>query len=147
VAVGIGAEVELPVGGCSDLSAVGGGCGPLLLRGRVTCVSDGRFTVRGPVFTGQKVALGQTAVLDTGRLKLIVSEGRCEPLDLDMFRFVGIEPAEQRYLIIKSNIQYRPTFGAIARHVLECNGAGFPSADHTRFGYQRITRPLHPFDL
>jgi microcystin degradation protein MlrC len=146
VEAGVGAEVELPVGGCTDLQAVGGGCGPLVLRGRVTRVSDGRFTVRGPVFTGQLVALGRTAVLDTGRLKLVVSEGRCEPLDLAMFRFVVIEPEEQRCLIIKSKIQYCPTVGAIASHVLDCNGAGFASLDHTRFRYRKIARPLHPFD-
>jgi microcystin degradation protein MlrC len=146
VEAGVGADVELPVGGCTDLTAVGGSCGPLVLRGRVTRVSDGRFTVRGPVFTGRQVALGRAAVLDTGRLKLVVSEGRCEPLDLAMFRFVGIEPEDQRFLIIKSKIQYRPTFGAIAGHVLECNGAGFASLDHTRFRYRKITRPLHPFD-
>jgi microcystin degradation protein MlrC len=146
VEAGVGAEMELPIGGGTDLAAAGGSCGPLVLRGRVTHVSDGRFTVRGPVFTGQQVALGRTAVLDTGRLKLVVSEGRCEPLDLAMFRFVGIEPTEQRYLIIKSKIQYRPTFGAIAAQVLDCNGAGFASLDHTRFRYRKITRPLHPFD-
>jgi microcystin degradation protein MlrC len=146
VEAGVGAEVELSVGGGTDLAGVGGSCGPLVLRGRVTRVSDGRFTVQGPVFTGHEVALGRTAVLDTGRLKLVVSEGRCEPLDLAMFRFVGIEPADQRYLIIKSKIQYRPTFGAIASSVLECNGAGFASLDYTRFRYRKITRPLHPFD-
>ena len=146
VEAGVGAEVEMPIGGATDLAAVGGSRGPLVLRGRVACVSDGRFTVQGPVFTGQQVALGRTAVLDTGRLKLVVSEGRCEPLDLAMFRFVGIEPTERRYLIIKSKIQYRATFGVIASHVLDCNGAGFASVDHTRFRYRKITRPLHPFD-
>lgn len=98
------------------------------------------------MFTGQQVALGRTAVLDTGRMKLVVSENRCEPLDLAMFRFVGIEPTAQRVLIIKSKIQYSPTFGAIAAHVLDCNGAGFASLDHTRFRYRAIPRPLHPFD-
>ena len=142
----VGAELELQVGGATDLTSVGGSCGPLMLRGRVTAVSDGRFVVRGPVFTGQEVALGRTAVLDTGRMKIVVSEGRCEPLDLAMFRFVGIEPAEQRYLIIKSKIQYRPTFGAVASHVLECNGAGFASLDHTRFRYRKVTHPIHPLD-
>ena len=79
-------------------------------------------------------------------MKLVVSEGRCEPLDLAMFRFVGIEPTEQRYVIIKSKIQYRPTFGAVASHVLDCNGAGFASLDHTKFRFERITRPLYPID-
>jgi microcystin degradation protein MlrC len=42
--------------------------------------------------------------------------------------------------------QYRSTFGAIARHVLECNGSGVASLDHTRFRYRRISRPLQPSD-
>lgn len=45
---GVGAEVELEMGGGTDLAAVGGSCGPLTLRGRVTCVSEGRFVVEGP---------------------------------------------------------------------------------------------------
>jgi microcystin degradation protein MlrC len=146
IAAGVGATVELTIGGKTDFTAIGGSCGPLILRGVVRTISDGRFTVRGPVFTGTKIALGRTVVLDTGRMKLIVSEGRCEPLDLAMFRFVGIEPAEQRYLIIKSKIQYRPTFGAVASHVLDCNGVGFASLDHTKFRFERITRPLFPID-
>lgn len=146
VDAGVGADVELAIGGKTDFSPVGGSCGALVLRGVVRTISDGRFTVKGPVFTGSKVALGRTVVLDTGRLKLIVSEGRCEPLDLAMFRFVGIEPTEQRYLIIKSKIQYRPTFGAIATEVLDCNGVGFASLDYTKFKFERITRPLYPLD-
>jgi microcystin degradation protein MlrC len=146
VAAGVGAEVELAIGGKTDFTAIGGSCGPLTLRGTVRTISDGRFTVRGPVFTGSKVALGRTVVLDTGHMKLVVSEDRCEPLDLAMFRFVGIEPTEQRYVIIKSKIQYRPTFGAIASHVLDCNGVGFASLDHTKFRFERITRPLYPID-
>jgi microcystin degradation protein MlrC len=146
IAAGVGADMEIAVGGSTNFSAIGGSCGPLLLRGVVRTISDGGFTVRGPVFTGSKVELGRTVVFDTGRMKLVVSEGRCEPLDLAMFRFVGIEPTEQRYLIIKSKIQYRPTFGTIATEVLDCNGVGFASLDHTRFRFERITRPLFPID-
>jgi len=146
IAAGVGADMEIAVGGSTNFSAIGGSCGPLLLRGVVRTISDGGFTVRGPVFTGSKIELGRTVVFDTGRMKLVVSEGRCEPLDLAMFRFVGIEPTEQRYLIIKSKIQYRPTFGTIATEVLDCNGVGFASLDHTRFRFERITRPLFPID-
>lgn len=146
IAAGVGATVELAIGGKTDFSAIGGSSGPLRLKGIVRVVSDGQFTVRGPVFTGSVINLGRTVVLDTGRMKLVVSEGRCEPLDLAMFRFVGIEPTAERYLIIKSKIQYRPTFGAIAKAVLECNGSGFASLDYGKFDFRRVTRPIHPLD-
>lgn len=145
VAAGLGADVEVPVGGKTNFEPVGGSVGPLVLRGSVRTISDGNFTVKGPVFNGKRIALGRTVVFDTGALKLIICEGRCEPLDLANFSFVGINPAEERYLIIKSKIQYRPTFGAVASHILDCNGVGFATLDYTKFAYNKISTPLHPF--
>ena len=146
VAAGIGTEVTVPVGGKFDLTAIERPGEPLTLTGKVTRISDGRFTVRGPVFTGMKVELGRTVVLDTGPLQIVVCEGRVEPLDLDMFRFLGIDPAAKRHIVLKSKIQYRPTFGAIAAHVVECNAVGVGSADFDQFPYKALTRPIYPLD-
>lgn len=146
VEAGIGAEITLPVGGKFDLPAMDRGGEPLILTGRVTRISAGRFTVRGPVFTGMQVDLGRTAVLDTGALEIVVCEGRIEPLDLDMFRFLGIDPLAKRYIVLKSKIQYRPTFGAAAAHVVECNAVGVASADIAQFPYKSLTRPIYPLD-
>ena len=146
IAAGIGAEVTLPVGGKFDLEAIGRAGEPLRLTGRVTRISDGKFIVRGPVFTGMQVDLGRTAVLDTGALEIVVCEGRVEPLDLDMFRFLGIDPVAKRFIVLKSKIQYRPTFGANAAHVVECNAVGVGSADFSQFPYKALTRPIFPLD-
>ena len=146
IAAGIGAEVTLPVGGKFDLEAIGRAGEPLRLTGRVTRISDGKFTVRGPVFTGMQVDLGRTVVLDTGALEIVVCEGRVEPLDLDMFRFLGIDPVAKRFIVLKSKIQYRPTFGAMAAHVVECNAVGVGSADFSQFPYKALTRPIFPLD-
>ena len=145
VAAGVGAQVTLPIGGKVKSTAVAID-GPLTLNGTVRLISDGRFVVRGPVFTGTRVALGRTVVLDTGPLQLIVSEGRTEPLDLAQFRFVGIEPTEKRYVIVKSKMQYRPTFGAMAKHVIECNGTGVSSMDLSQFTFKNVRRPVFPLD-
>lgn len=143
---GVGSELEVSIGGKTDFTSVGGSVGPLTLRGRVTAVSDGHFVVQGPVFHGMPINLGKTAVFDTGSMKLVVSEGRCEPLDIANLSFVGINIENEKYVVIKSKIQYRPTFGATAKHVLECNGVGFASLDYSQFVYRNISRPLHPFD-
>lgn len=136
IEAGIGARVTLPVGGkvATDCLAAE----PLELTGTVRTISDGRYVVSGPVFTGAKIELGRTVVLDTGDLELVVSEGRCEPLDLRMFRFVGIEPTEKKFVIIKSKMQYRPTFGAMAKQVIECNGTGVATMDLTKFTFSRL---------
>ncbi|HLI13798.1 MAG TPA: M81 family metallopeptidase [Alphaproteobacteria bacterium] len=146
VTAGVGATVTLPIGGKSRLDALDRPNEPLILSGVVRTVSDGRFTVRGPVFTGLRVDLGRTVVLDTGPMELIVSEGRAEPLDLAMFRFVGIEPTAKRFIIIKSKVQYKPTFGAIAKHVVGCNGVGVGSLDYRLFRFRKLRRPIYPLD-
>ncbi len=139
---GIGSQVTMAVGGKTDFPALKCVGAPLLLSGRVKTISEGKFVVRGPVFTGMQVDLGRTVVLDTGPMQIVVSEDRIEPLDLDMFRFVGLEPRDKRYIVLKSKIQYRPTFGAIAKHVVECNAVGVGSADFAQFPYEALTRPI-----
>jgi microcystin degradation protein MlrC len=146
VGAGVGAEITLPVGGKMDLHALERKGDPLVLSGRVTLISDGRFTVRGPVFTGMRVDLGRTVVLDTGPMQIVVSEERIEPLDLGMFRMVGIEPLDKTYIILKSKIQYRPTFGVVSKHVIDCNALGVGSADFNLFPYKSLTRPIYPLD-
>jgi len=146
VAAGVGATVTLKVGGKIKAPSVRMDSQPLKLTGRVRTISDGRFVVRGPVFTGSQIALGRTVVLDTGPLELIVCEGRVEPLDLAMFRFVGIEPTEKRYVVVKSKMQYRPTFGAMAKHIVECNGSGAATMDLACFDFRKVERPVYPLD-
>ena len=146
VEAGVGATVTLPVGGKIKASSVRMDSAPLELTGRIRTISDGRFVVRGPVFTGSQIALGRTVAFDTGAMELIVCEGRVEPLDLAMFRFVGIEPTEKRYVVVKSKMQYRPTFGAMAKHIVECNGSGAASMDLTRFDFRKVERPVYPLD-
>jgi microcystin degradation protein MlrC len=55
--------------------------------------------------------------------------------------------ADTKYLILKSKIQYRPTFGAIAKHIVECNAVGVGSAELSLFPYKALMRPLFPLDL
>jgi microcystin degradation protein MlrC len=146
VSAGVRSRVELPVGGKSGTASSGHRSAPLHLQGIVRTISDGRFVVRGPVFTGTQVDLGRTVVLDTGNLELIVSEARVEPVDLMLFRFVGMEPTEKRDLVLKSKVQYQPTFGRIATHVVECNGTGFASLDFDSFTFRHLSRPIYPID-
>ncbi len=70
-AAGVGATITLDLGGKTDMPSIGQlGIGlmgrPLRLTGRVKLLSDGNWTVRGPMYTGVRVSMGPTAVFETG---------------------------------------------------------------------------------
>ena len=46
---GVGTSVSIDVGGKTDLPAIGQPGQPLRLEGRIRCITDGRFTVTGPM--------------------------------------------------------------------------------------------------
>ncbi|MGH6718310.1 MAG: M81 family metallopeptidase [Alphaproteobacteria bacterium] len=146
IAAGIGNEVNLKLGGKVAMPAIGRQGESIAVKGRVRAVTDGRFKVRGPMATGTVVNMGRTAVLDTGKIEIVVCERNTEPFDLGSFRSVGIEPTERRYLMLKSRVHYRAGFGPIARHIVECDGVGVTSSDMSLFKFEKVRRPIYPLD-
>lgn len=146
VAAGIGANVELEVGGRIDMPALHLKGKPMRLAGRISAITDGEFVVTGPMATGAHVHMGRTAVLDTDCIQVVVSEGRVEPFDLGVFTHCGIDPRKKRYVLIKSRQHFRAGFEPIARHIVECQGLGVTASDIALFDYKRRPKPLYPFE-
>ena len=119
---------------------------PLEVAGRVGRIADGEFTITGPMYTGIRTYLGRTAVLDTGRAKIVVTSRPHEPFDLGVFTHAGIDPRAQRYLMLKSRIHYRAGFKPIASHIVECAGEGVTNADLSVYPYRKLRRPIYPLD-
>ena len=141
-AAGVGATVTVEVGGKVDPSHGP----PLALTGRVGAVSDGRFVHRGPMFRGLAGRLGPTAVLEVGGVKVILITYRWQTLDPEMIRFVGIDPARERILVVKSSIHYRAAFEPIAHEVIEVDAPGLSSSNLSRFTFTNVRRPIFPLD-
>lgn len=143
---GVGQRVRLALGGHTDMPAIGLVGAPLEVEGRVAAITDGEFVITGPMYTGIRTFLGRTAVLDTGRAQIVVTERPHEPFDLGVFTHAGIDPRTKRYLMLKSRIHYRAAFKPIASHVVECAGAGVTNADLSVYPYRKLTRPIFPLD-
>jgi microcystin degradation protein MlrC len=146
IAAGVGATVTVDLGGKVDMPALHLKGRPLALTGKVRCITDGDFTVTGPMATGLRIGLGRTAVLDTGPMLIVVSERRSEPFDLGVFTHCGIDPRQHRYVLIKSRQHFRAGFEPIARHIVMCDGEGATSSDLRLFTYRNRQRPLYPFE-
>jgi microcystin degradation protein MlrC len=146
VEAGVGNRVTLPIGGKVDMPAIGRKGEPMQLTGVVRSITDGEYTITGPQFTGMRCYMGRTAVLDTGRAQIVVTERNQEPWDRGVFESVGIRPERQRYLLLKSRMYYRPVFLPIAKGAVLCDGVGVASSDWTQFTYRKVRRPIYPLD-
>lgn len=146
VAAGRGAHVVLPIGNKRALDKLGISRAPLVLEGTVRNLSDGRFIVTGPTYTGQPMDMGRTVVFDTGAARLVLTERIQEPLDVGVFACVGEDPGQASYLLLKSRMYCRPVFEPMARSLVECDGRGVTSSDYSLFPFSRVQRPVYPLD-
>ncbi len=143
---GVGNEITLNLGGKVDMPEIGRAGEPLRVTGKVRAITDGDFIITVPMGRGTKTSMGLSAVLDTGKVQIVVISDHTEPYDLGCFRSVGIEPTAKRYLILKSRIHYRAGFRAIAAKEIPCNGVGVTSSDNSLFTFKKVRRPIYPLD-
>jgi microcystin degradation protein MlrC len=113
----------------------------------VSAISDGQYVVSGPTYTGQRIHMGRTVCLDLPQAKIMITETPQEHWDLGIFSHIGIDAPSHRFILLKSRMYCRPVFAPIAKALVECDGGGVTGADHNRFPYKKLTRPVYPFDL
>lgn len=137
-AAGAGATVRLALGGHSGAE----GDAPLVADYLVECVSDGKFDAFGPYYGGFHMDLGPSACLRLGGVRIVLASHKAQLADQAMFRFVGIEPAEQAVLVVKSTLHFRADFVGIARDILFCASPGAVSMDPSTMDWKRLPPDL-----
>ena len=146
IAAGVGRRAAVALGGKLDMHAIGAKAKPLKVEGIVRAVTDGEFTIRGPMYTGVRVSMGRSVALDTGPVEIVVTEKNHEPWDLGCLRSVGIEPTAKRFVLLKSRVHWRAGFKPIARAVVDCNGVGVTTSDYSILDFKKLRRPIYPLD-
>jgi len=131
---GLGAEVTLDIGGKAAIP------GNVPFRGtfKVTALGDGRMRTTGPVVGGRDIEIGPMALLTTGGVGVIVTTKRVQAYDQALFRHLGVEPAEQKILGLKSAVHFRGDFGPLAETVLVIKAPGGCPADARELPYRNL---------
>ena len=142
VSAGVGDSVELRVGGKTDTRHGA----PIALTGRVKTLSDGRFTLKGPMGRGTLGQMGTTAVVQVGGIEIILTERRIQPYDAEVLRSVGIEPRARKLIALKSAVHFRADYTPIAHQILDVDTPGVHSPNLFSYDYQRLRRPIYPLD-
>ncbi len=130
-AAGLGAKSGLP------------GHQPFAGRFAVERIGDGRFTATGPMWRGARMELGPMALLrvedkDQADVRVIVASRKFQAADQSVFRHLGLEPAEQRILALKSSVHFRADFQPLAADILVAVAPGPNLADLTKFPYRNL---------
>ena len=150
VAAGVGGTVDVDLGNLRARAHVADeGSNPrprLRVRAQVQALTDGRFRITGPIYTGETWAMGRTAVLAAERFTAVVTERPMEPLDLGVFTSAGVDPARFAFLLLKSRMYCRPSFVPICGGLVECDSRGVTSSDYGLFRFARLRRPIYPLD-
>jgi microcystin degradation protein MlrC len=139
---GAGGRFHGPVGGRTD-DRHGP---PILLEGRVRFVREARYRHRGSYMTGYETSMGPTAVVDAGGVQVVLTTLRTMPFDGEQLRCLGIEPAEQAIIVVKSAIAWRAAYGDVAKRVIFLDSPGICASNLDRFDYAHRPRPLYPFE-
>ena len=130
-AAGEGSVISLSLGGKSDGM-------PYCCQARVERLTDGCFTLTGPMGAGNPGNLGPTALIDIKGVKVIVVTRKMQALDQAIIRHVGVEPSSCPILVLKSSVHFRADFGPIADHVIVAVAPGPVVADPATLNFRHV---------
>ena len=119
---------------------------PVPIRGVVTRLGDGRYVHKGTYMTGYETSMGRCAVVDAGGIRILLTSRRTMPFDAEQVRCMGIEPAEQRIIVVKSASAWRAAFESVARHVIFVDTPGVCASNLEHFDYRRRPVPAYPLE-
>jgi microcystin degradation protein MlrC len=92
------------------------------------------------------VPLGDCAAIKIGGVKVVLISNRTQALGLELFRNVGIEPTEQKILLVKSTNHFMAAFGPIAKKVLYIESDAPLSRTYEKIPFTKVQRPIWPLD-
>jgi microcystin degradation protein MlrC len=127
---GVGATLPLSIG--RAVGIVGGRTTePPVQAGaaRVLAVSDGVVAMHGPMTAGATMRLGPSACVEVEGIRVLLASAKAQMLDLDLYRYLGVEPEQMKLLVNKSSVHFRAAFAPIASHILVAKAPGPMAAD------------------
>lgn len=136
---GIGNAVRTQVGGAFDTKRFR----PLPIEARVRLLSDGRFRSESH---GDEWYAGDTAVLQTGALTLVVTSRAVSLYDRSLFLAHGQDPTQFDAVVVKSPHCQERFYKAWAARLVNVDAPGATSANLKSLGHIRCPRPMFPLD-
>ncbi len=104
----------------------------------VEAVCDGKCRYDGPMMHGVEADVGSTVRLGLGGIQIVVSSGKAQMLDRNLFKMAGVIPEEKAVVVVKSSVHFRADFQPIAATVLVAKAPGPMTADPADLPWQKL---------
>ncbi|MDE0725534.1 MAG: M81 family metallopeptidase [Alphaproteobacteria bacterium] len=140
---GLGAQLMTTVGGKSSEMAGA----PVLFSGFVTYTGHLRYRITGPVRTGEELDLGLSAVIDNGRIAVIVTTHSFTTLDTDPFTQCGLDFEEFDIIALRSKTHFRAAYEPIAGEILIVDTPDWGAADLLDLPYRNVPPGIYPITI
>jgi microcystin degradation protein MlrC len=142
IAAGTGSTISLDVGGKLDNVFNK----PVQVTGRVEFAGPASFRFGGEGYTGVEQDMGPSAVLRSGNVFILIVSTSVMTVDPELYRAVGLEPADAQIVVVKSHIQFRAGYTDIAKKIILLDSPGMSSDHIAALPWQKVSRPLFPLD-
>ena len=127
-------------GHVSSLGGEGEGPGQVPVAGpwRVVALSDGRYDAPSAILHAGQTNLGPSALLAKEGVEVLVSSIRQQPVHREAFTHLGIDLHSRGIIALKSSVNFRAAFQAMAEKVIVCLAPGVNLEDPSGFTYTKI---------
>ena len=140
---GVGAELELDLGGMADLDGVV----PYRGRFKVEVINDGKYQTTGPVAQGKRHDVGPSTLLSIGEVKVAVSTHRVQAHDRSVFEHFGVVLQDLDIIVLKSTAHYRAHFDPITETTFAAIAPGGHGANPVDFPYGKLRAGVRYYPL
>ncbi|MEX0678680.1 MAG: M81 family metallopeptidase [Pirellulales bacterium] len=144
VAAGIGASVELELGGKTD--RLHGE--PVAASARVRGIYGGKFSEPEARHGGRTdYDMGQTVVLElSGGQTVMITSRRIAPVSLRQLTSCHVEPGAFQVIVAKGVHSPVAAYAPVCPTMVRVNTPGVTTADLSQLGYRNRRKPLFPFE-
>lgn len=139
---GIGQTVTLQVG--YGLDATWGR--PISVSGVVRRLSDGSFLYDGGLFGGVWASMGLSAVLQIGRIELLVMSQPTYDWGDEQYRSLGMDVRRAKFIGVKNPMNFRYAYREVMKAAFVVDTPGPTPALTRNLTYSRMQRPFFPLD-
>lgn len=140
---GVGAKISIRLGAKTDNMH---GTPIELTDVEVLAVSDGRFEMSSPLYSGLWAYLGTTVRLRHSNVEFIVDSFRTQATDDGALRITGSFLEKYKIICLKSANHFRGFFEPRADAIITADPPGLRCSDLTTYPFCRIRRPIYPLD-
>lgn len=140
VAAGAGTTVALELGAHTGVLAGS----PLRARFKVTAINTRASIDAMPGYP--PIEVGILAAIEYRGVKIVVGEHREQVFGPRVFSEVGIDPAAQQLLIVKSAQHFYKAFAPIAGKIVYCDSPCSRSIDFSALRFRHRRSPIWPLD-